>query len=127
MVSIRRASSIAGVVFLCPLAVTSEKITLPETKKTSCLFTSAFSRLSSKFFLVASINNIVELVFDNRQNHHLRRRHFHRILYLMHNIFDMNVSLGTDDEERDFESFAVLDDGDIDLSETLHDESISQQ
>jgi hypothetical protein len=31
----------------------------------------------------------------------------------------MHVGLGTDDEERDFESFAVPDDGDIDLSETL--------
>ena len=31
----------------------------------------------------------------------------------------MHVSLGTDDEERYFESFAILDDGDVDLSETL--------
>ena len=31
----------------------------------------------------------------------------------------MNVGLGTDDEERNFETFAVLDDGYIDLSETL--------
>ena len=31
----------------------------------------------------------------------------------------MTVSLGTDDEERNFESFAVPDDADIDLSETL--------
>jgi hypothetical protein len=31
----------------------------------------------------------------------------------------MHVGLGKNDEERDFESFAVLDDGDIVLSETL--------
>jgi hypothetical protein len=33
-------------------------------------------------------------------------------------VFNMHVGLGTDHEERDFESFAVLDDGDIVLSET---------
>ena len=31
----------------------------------------------------------------------------------------MTVSLGTDDEQQDLESFAVLDNGHIDLSETL--------
>ena len=35
----------------------------------------------------------------------------------------MIVSLGADDEERNFEFFAMLDDGDIDLSEKSYDES----
>jgi len=41
--------------------------------------------------------------------------HFHRII-----VFDINVSLGMNNEQRDPESFAVLDNRHIDSSETLH-------
>ena len=41
------------------------------------------------------------------------------VTYIIHDIFNVHVSLGTDDEKRNFESFAVLDDGNVDLSKTL--------
>ena len=77
-----------------------------------CLFEIAFEFLPGgvdKQFSSSSLI-IVKIVFDVV---------IFVVSYVSHNVTDLTISLGTDDEEGNFASFAILDNGDIDLSETL--------